>query len=61
MNVIKNILVSLLKRHWVNFVLLKIGCHCIFRYSNMADNSQAKKKTDYPAQKVNKKVTLCDT
>lgn len=26
----------------------------------MADNSQAKKKTDYPAQKVNKKVTLCD-
>lgn len=52
MNVIKNILVSLLKRHWVNFVLLKIGCHCIFRYSNMADNSQAKKKTDYPAQKV---------
>lgn len=27
----------------------------------MADNSQAKKKTDYPAQKVNKKVTLCDT
>lgn len=27
----------------------------------MADNSQAKKKTDYPAQKVNKKIMLFDT
>lgn len=27
----------------------------------MADNSEAKKKTDYPAQKVNKKVMLFDT